>query len=111
MSYRRFLDSGGRVWRVWEVVPQLDRRRAHRRVLATKVHHPERRVLPDRRLDMGRSRLFFPPTESAWLVFEAGEAAKRRLRPVPSGWYLEDDAGLERLCAAAEPQEGPDLRG
>ncbi|HEX7240748.1 MAG TPA: hypothetical protein VF263_10810 [Longimicrobiaceae bacterium] len=103
MSYRRFLDSRGTLWRVWEVFPRLDRRRAHRRVLATKVQHPERRVLPDRRLDMRRSRLFFPPSESTWLVFET-DAEKRRLWPVPAGWYLEDDAGLERLREEAEVQ-------
>lgn len=107
MSYRRFFDSHGTLWRVWEVVPQVDRRRGVRRVHVVKIYHRDRRVLPDRRLDMRRSRLFFPPTESAWLCFEAN-ARKLRLTPIPERWYLEDDAGLERLCTLAEPQASGD---
>jgi hypothetical protein len=104
MSYRRFTDSQGTPWRVWEVVPSpLCRRSGVRRIKVVKIHHPDRRAHPDRRMDMRRSRLFFPPTEPSWLCFEAG-SDRRRLTPVPDGWWLEDDAGLERLCAQARPQ-------
>ena len=104
MSYRRFTDSNGTLWRVWEVVPSpLCRRRAIRRIQVARIHHPDRRAVPDRRVDMRRSRLFFPTTEASWLCFEGG-AERRRLRPVPDRWWLEDDAGLERLCAMSEPQ-------
>lgn len=104
MSYRRFTDSTGTPWRVWEVVPTpLDRRLAARRVRMDKIHHAERRVLHDRRIDMRRSRLFFPPTEPGWLCFESG-LLKLRLRPIPQGWALEDDRGLERLCRLALSQ-------
>ena len=104
MSYRRFTDSQGTPWRVWEVVPSpVCRRRGVRRIQVVKIHHPDRRTLPDRRLDMRRSRLFFPPTEPSWLCFEAG-TDRRRLTPVPERWWLEDDAGLERLCELARPQ-------
>jgi len=106
MSYRRFTDSQGTPWRVWEVVPSpLCRRHGIRRIQVVKIHHPERRTLAERRVDMRRSRLFFPPTEPSWLCFEAG-AERRRLRPVPERWWLEDDAGLERLCELARPQSG-----
>jgi hypothetical protein len=105
MSYRRFFDSAGTLWRVWEVIPQVDRRLAVRRVHVTKIYHPDRRVLPDRRLDMRRSRLFFLPSESSWLCFEA-DSRKLRLTPIPDRWYLEDDTGLERLCARAESPAG-----
>lgn len=104
MSYRRFTDSQGTPWRVWEVVPSpVCRRYGMRRVQVVKIHHPDRRKLSDRRVDMRRSRLYFPSTEPAWLCFEAG-ADRRRLRPVPDRWWLEDDAGLERLCELARPQ-------
>lgn len=110
MSYRRFTDSDGTLWRVWEVVPSpLCRRRAIRRIRVIKIHHPDRRILPDRRVDMRRSRLFFPPTETSWLCFEGG-AERRRLRPVPERWWLEDEDGLEDLCARAELQPEPTLR-
>ena len=106
MSYRHFNDSQGRPWRVWEVVPSpVCRRRRVRRIHVAKIHH-DRRKRPDRRVDMRRSRLFFPETEPSWLCFEAGED-RRRLRPVPERWWLEDDAGLERLCALARTQSTP----
>jgi hypothetical protein len=102
MSYRRFIDSLGTPWRVWEVVPNpVDRRRGIRRIQVIKIHHPERRVLPPRRVDMRRSRLYFPPAETPWLAFESADE-RRRLRPVPPAWWLEDDRGLERLCSVAE---------
>lgn len=104
VSYRRFTDSEGTPWRVWEVVPHpVDRRRGLRRIQVMKIHHAERRVLACRRVDMRRSRLYFPPSETPWLAFESGDE-RRRLRPVPQAWWLQDDAGLERLCAMAEPQ-------
>ncbi|HEY0038624.1 MAG TPA: hypothetical protein VGB66_18135 [Longimicrobium sp.] len=104
MSYRRFTDSQGTPWRVWEVVPSpVCRRRGVRRINVARIHHPDRRTQPDRRLDMRRSRLFFPCTEPSWLCFEAG-ADRRRLHPVPERWWLEDAAGLERLCNLARPQ-------
>jgi hypothetical protein len=104
MSYRRFTDSTGQPWRVWEVVPHpVDRRFGIRRIQVMKIHHPERRYMPTRRVDMHRSRLFFPPSETPWLAFESGNE-RRRLRPVPDRWWLEDDRGLEALCARAEPQ-------
>jgi hypothetical protein len=102
MPYRRFTDSAGTQWRVWDVAPRLiDRRFGMRRIQVAKIHFPDRRALPDRRLDMRRSRLYFPATETGWLTFESG-TAKRRLRPVPSDWALVDDAGLEELCGRAE---------
>ena len=100
MSYRRFTDSQGTPWRVWEVVPSpVCRRRGVRRIQVVNHH-------PDRRVDMRRSRLFFPPTEASWLCFES-DADRRRLRPVPERWWLEDEAGLERLCTLAGSPSTP----
>ena len=102
MAYRRFTDSDGQTWRVWDVAPSLiDRRFALRRINVAKIHFPDRRALPERRVDMRRSRLYFPPTESGWLTFES-DTSKRRLRPIPQGWSHASDETLEELCAQAE---------
>lgn len=101
MPYRSFTDSRGTRWRAWDVVPtRVDRRTGIRRVRMTKHFHPERRTVPTRRLDMAQSRLFFPPGEAGWLCFES-DGVRRRLRPIPAVWALEDAAGLERLCELA----------
>lgn len=104
MPYRRFVDSLGAPWRVWDVVPDLiDRRIAIRRLRAIKIFHPDRRVLPTRRLDLLRSYLYFPPTETGWLCFES-DHDKRRLRPIPDGWAHDSDGALEELCRRADPE-------
>lgn len=104
MSYRRFTDSGGTVWRVWDVVPApVDRRLAMRRIRSVRIQHPERRVLPDRRVDMRRSGLYFAPAEKPWLCFEC-ESTLLRLRPAPQDWAARGDAELEALRALAERQ-------
>jgi len=101
MPYRRFVDSAGQLWRVWDVVPSpVNRRVAARRLQAIRIFHPDRRVLPTRRVDLLRSRLYFSPTEPGWLCFEA-EGVKRRLHPIPSGWAHDSDAVLEALCRRA----------
>lgn len=101
MAYRRFTDSSGITWRVWDVTPlRINRRLAIRRIKVIRIYHPERRVLPDRRLDMRRSRLYFPPSETGWLCFESA-VGRHRLRPIPPGWVLEPDDELEDLCRLA----------
>lgn len=101
MAYRRFTDSAGESWRVWDVAPTLiDRRFSIRRIKVIKIHFPDRRTVPDRRVDMRRSRLYFPPTETGWLAFES-DSSKRRLRPIPEGWAREPDEALEEFCARA----------
>lgn len=101
MAYRRFTDSSGQSWRVWDVAPTLiDRRFSIRRIHVIKIHFPNRRVVPDRRVDMRRSRLYFPPTESGWLTFES-DTSKRRLRPIPAEWAHASDKTLEDLCTRA----------
>lgn len=103
MPYRRFVDSRGKPWRVWDVVPSLiDRRVGARRLRVIKLFHPERRVLPTRRRDLLRSRLYFPTTETGWLCFESDEA-RLRIQPIPQGWAHDSDAELEQLCRQADP--------
>jgi len=106
MPYRRFVDSQGKRWRVWDVVPApVDRRVAGRRLRAIRIFHNDRRMIPTRRLDLNRARLYFPPSETGWLCFES-DAAKRRLRPIPAGWADDSDLSLEDLCLRAEPDTG-----
>jgi hypothetical protein len=105
MSYRRFTDSRGISWRVWDVVPTpLDRRLAVRRIVVTRAHDPERRAQGERRVDMRRSRLFFPPEEGSWLCFESADT-RRRVRPVPPDWMTWPEAELEALCDRAQAQQ------
>jgi hypothetical protein len=105
MAYRRFTDSGGTTWRVWDVLPSpIDRRFGMRRIQMVKIAFGDRRVIPDRRVDMRRSRLYFPPTETGWLTFES-DTAKRRLRPIPPGWALAPDEVLEELCNRAAERD------
>ena len=101
MPYRRFIDSEGRPWRVWDVVPSpIDRRLSMRRIRVSRILHPDRRVR-ERRVDQARSRVYFPPSERSWLCFESAEV-KRRLSPIPADWVTRDDADLAALCAEAE---------
>ena len=79
----------------------LDRRLAARRIVVSRTYEPERRVSGDRRVDMRRSRLYFPPEESAWLCFESAET-RRRLKPVPPDWMTWPESEREALCQRAE---------
>lgn len=80
----------------------LDRRLAVRRINVSR-HHEERRTMTERRVDMRRSRLYFPPAEKSWLCFESAEQ-RRRLSPVPPDWMTRSEAELETLCARADEQ-------
>lgn len=100
------MDSEGKRWRVWDVVPSLiDRRVAVRRLRMIRIFHPDRRVLPTRRIDMQQSRLYFPPAEAGWLCFES-DRDMRRLRPIPEGWAHDADQVLEEFCQRAVPDRG-----
>ena len=96
MSHRVFNDSHGIRWDVWEVEPSSAERRR-----ATEDRRRTPRPGPDRRRisDAMRVRISTELTHG-WLTFQAHHE-KRRLAPVPEGWSLLDDAGLERLLAKA----------
>jgi hypothetical protein len=97
MPYRYLIDSRGIHWRVWDVRPTLiDRRGAVRRLKALTIPHAERRMLPTRRLDVPRSRLYFPPSETGWLCFES-EEERIRLKPIPEDWMVLEDHTLAEL--------------
>ncbi|HEX9129268.1 MAG TPA: hypothetical protein VF850_08910 [Gemmatimonadaceae bacterium] len=99
MSYRTFVDSSGKRWEVWLVTPasaerrKVDRRRAGGAADSTgfseRRHTPERRKTPfHRKMEVASEY------SEGWLCFE-GDGDKRRLAPIPEGWY---EAGPERLA-------------
>lgn len=99
MSYRTFLDAGGRRWEVWLVTPAAaERRRVDRRAASAGsepfTSGPERRKTPERRrVPFHRSVAVASEFSQGWLCFES-EGEKRRLAPVPAGW---DEAGPNQL--------------
>ena len=79
MAVREFTDSGGREWRVWDVVPESI--------------YPQTKA-EDYLADMYRT---------GWLVFETkAEDEKRRLSEIPPGWSKLPDRALEALLRRAE---------
>jgi len=98
MNYRRFTDSAGRAWEVWEVDPWAVERR-----LAS-----DRRDAPRDSLDRRRSdqfRLMIPSElRDGWLAFQ-GLTSKVRLAPIPDGWTLLSDEQLGNLIARSTREE------
>jgi hypothetical protein len=74
MALRSLIDSRGRGWRVWDVVP--------------------RNGLDDDTLTPGLG--------GGWICFEHGEE-KRRLSPIPEGWEEADAETLESYLERAKP--------
>ncbi len=99
MTFRRFVDSSGKKWEVWEVVPAfVDNRRRERRALNPRSAPPsssgERRKR-DRRIRTlpGYVRVS-PGFERGWLCFASGTLT-RRLAPIPGAWENADPEQLE----------------
>src|SRR5436305_10402770 len=98
MALREFDDERGRHWKVWDVYPTLAERR-HRNAgpppgTRERRRRVEHRVALHRDLAMG------------WLVFEANDGERRRLRPIPQSlehWELASLTELRAWCATAAP--------
>ena len=101
MALRIFMDSRGREWQAFDVIPRADeRRRYDRRSPADQRAEDERREA-DRRLTVGgRSRLV--SGLAGWLCFEQGVDC-RRLSPIPDDWRRCTDQELEGYCHSATP--------
>ena len=99
MSYRTFIDPEGKRWEVWLITPAAaERRRVDRRVAGAEANNfpgfSDRRRTPERRKSpFHRTVEVASEYSSGWLCFE-GDGEKRRLAPVPDGWY---EAGPDRL--------------
>jgi len=99
VSYRTFIDPAGKRWEVWLVTPAAaERRKIDRRAAGGGADdfpgYSDRRRTPERRRNpFHRTVEVASEYSSGWLCFE-GEGEKRRLAPVPKGWY---EAGPDRL--------------
>jgi hypothetical protein len=107
MSFRVFIDPSGQKWDVWFVRPTSgERRQVERRSekvgAAAQYRGFDRRVMPDRRVNVFRSRSHVVSGyENGWLCFECETGEKRRLVPPPSGWEELTPERLWLLCRAA----------
>jgi len=107
VSYRTFVDSAGKRWEVWLVTPAAaERRKAdRRRAGGGSGDFPatsDRRRTPERRRNLfHRTVEVASEYSSGWLCFES-EGDKRRLAPVPEGWYEAGPATLATWLANAK---------
>jgi hypothetical protein len=92
MAHRTFIDSLGRHWDVWSVVPEGTERR--RRGSALDWIFNERRHRREER-DMIDDRW-----ANGWLTFET-RGEKRRLARYPENWTELNPEELEWLCDGA----------
>lgn len=96
MAYREFRDDEGRVWEVWDVVPE----RRDRRGGVDRRH--EFRDGSDRRKRRVLSAVVSGDLAKGWLVFTTA-AERRRYVPIPEGWTEASEAQLIRWCSEAKP--------
>jgi len=91
MAHRIFLDTSGRSWDVWTVLPSsVERRRTPD--APPPAQDQRRKSEPRMMLD--------EQWTNGWLAFQtSGE--KRRLAPYPENWFAADGEELGRLCDAA----------
>ena len=101
MALREFKDSRGTEWLAWDVPPARiyspPRSGEDRRRNPSAEHHPERRVIRDRRRENAAQGL-----QNGWVCFQSPEE-KRRLAPPPTDWETAADEALEALLGRAQP--------
>lgn len=109
MPYRRFVDSTGTEWQVWDVVPRLSERRSEeetdRRLEMAPIRFADRRE-ESRRLTQTRRAVLRGSYAHGWLCFDS-DKEKRRLTPIPYDWTTCSEELLEVYERHAEPVSGP----
>jgi hypothetical protein len=86
MTARTFRDPAGGRWVVWSVRPET-------------ADSPQ-----------WQAPSVAPLMQKGWLCFESS-TDKRRLFPIPPGWYFVDDDDLWRLCERADAVDRPPMSG
>lgn len=103
MAHRTFVDSAGKEWLAFDVVPRPDeRRRVDRRCPDEARSDAEDRRDLDRRLTVGGRSPLATAVAEGWLCFER-DSDRRRLCPIPEHWMRRTDAELEAYCQSARP--------
>ena len=103
MGLRTFIDSLGREWSAFDVVPRdNERRHRDRRADDAVETFTDRRENGDRRLTPGSQSMLVSQASQGWLCFERG-VDRRRLTPIPEGWEQCDEKQLETYCSQAKP--------
>src|SRR3954471_13305237 len=102
MALRTFVDSLGREWTAFDVVPRDSERRQRERRAAGEVESFEERRDADRRMTIGSQSTLTSQAADGWLCFERG-IDRRRLSPIPSDWEQVTDQQLDAYCSRAKP--------
>lgn len=102
MALRTFVDSMGREWSAFDVIPRDNERRSRERRGASGVETFDDRRENDRRLTIGNQSILASQASQGWLCFERG-IDRRRLTPIPSDWEQCSDQQLEDYCSQAKP--------
>jgi hypothetical protein len=107
VASRTFTDDHGVEWIALAVAPAWAERRARKERRGTdigpKPGQTERRKGRDRRRgasDRAPRVKIDPALATGWLAFE-GAGERRRIAPIPEGWFEMSDAELARLVAKA----------
>lgn len=96
MAHREFRDERGRLWEVWDVIPERRDRRS-----GTDRRKTARETFDRRKLRI-LSAVITGDLAKGWLVFSS-VLERRRYAPVPTDWINASAADLGLWCQAAKP--------
>ena len=102
MGLRTFVDSVGREWSAFDVVPRDNERRERDRRSREGGESFDDRRENHRRITIGSQSMLARQAPEGWLCFERG-IDRRRLTPIPSDWEQCTDEQLEAYCSEAKP--------
>lgn len=95
MAHRVVVDDKGVSWEVWEVEPTLAEKRERENPTPPETTGERRRTRSVRSRLPGAMK-------GGWLAMKSG-SERRRIAPIPAGWYQLSDAELVALIRRADP--------